>query len=226
MRSPPSFLLLLLVVALALLASSANAFAQISKEDAVVCGKKNPDVVQAIGSFCQRAPYVSSCSLVSTLTRERGGETQVMKMARQKGRGRCTLRTESDQEADTAQTKTERPKPRFTHRPLFQEHNVCRQDKRYARALTYPSLSLSLSLSLSIPYIHLSTINKCHTYILSLNKYTGNCDPTEKITKEWCFRQFYNICRNGNKNGSGVGRYGGGGCQRWVILEKDHRLPS
>jgi hypothetical protein len=65
MRSPPSFLLLLL--ALALLASSANAFAQISKEDAVVCGKKNPDVVQAIGSFCQRAPYVSPPPVVESI---------------------------------------------------------------------------------------------------------------------------------------------------------------
>jgi hypothetical protein len=52
-------LITLLVLAVALLASSANAFAQISKADAGICGKKNADVVQAIGSFCQRAPYVS-----------------------------------------------------------------------------------------------------------------------------------------------------------------------
>ena len=49
----------LLVLVVALLASGANAFAQISKKDAGICGKKNADVVQAIGSFCQRAPYVS-----------------------------------------------------------------------------------------------------------------------------------------------------------------------
>jgi len=53
-------LLTFLVLAIALLASNANAFTQISKKDAEICGKKNPDVVQAIAAFCQRAPYVSS----------------------------------------------------------------------------------------------------------------------------------------------------------------------
>jgi hypothetical protein len=61
MRSPVSFLLL----AVALLASSATAWSPISKEDAEICGKKNPDIVQAIGSFCQRAPYVSAAVLLS-----------------------------------------------------------------------------------------------------------------------------------------------------------------
>jgi hypothetical protein len=56
-------LITLLVLAVALLASSANAFAQISKADAGICGKKNADIVQAIGSFCQRAPYVSFSKL-------------------------------------------------------------------------------------------------------------------------------------------------------------------
>jgi hypothetical protein len=53
-------LLTLLVLAIALLAGSANAWAPISKKDAEICGKKNPDIAQAIGAFCQRAPYVSS----------------------------------------------------------------------------------------------------------------------------------------------------------------------
>jgi hypothetical protein len=52
-------LLTLLVLVVALLVSNANAFNQISKKDAKICGWKNSDVVQAIGSFCQRAPYVS-----------------------------------------------------------------------------------------------------------------------------------------------------------------------
>lgn len=65
MRSPLTLLLLLVAVTLALLASSAAAWAPISKEDAGICGKKNGDVVQAIGSFCQRAPYVRFPSLTS-----------------------------------------------------------------------------------------------------------------------------------------------------------------
>jgi hypothetical protein len=52
-------LLTLLVLVIALIASNANAFVPISKKDAKICGYKNSDVVQAIGSFCQRAPYVS-----------------------------------------------------------------------------------------------------------------------------------------------------------------------
>lgn len=61
---------------------------------------------------------------------------------------------------------------------------------------------------------------------LLLSQLIGNCKPTERVSKEWCFRQFYNMCRNGRKNGSSMGKYGGGGCQRWSILEKNHDRPS
>jgi hypothetical protein len=59
-----------------------------------------------------------------------------------------------------------------------------------------------------------------------LSQLTGNCKPAEKVSKEWCFRQFYNICRNGRKNGTGIGKYGSGGCQRWMLLEKDNMMPT
>ena len=54
----------------------------------------------------------------------------------------------------------------------------------------------------------------------------GNCKPAEKLNKTWCFRQFYNMCRNGRKNGSAVGAYGGGGCQRWMIFQKGYYKPT
>jgi len=83
MRSPSS-LVSLLVLALALLTSSATAWAPISKKDAGICARKESDVVQAIGAFCQRAPYVSfhrhACSSEErTWMPEGEGEEEVLK---------------------------------------------------------------------------------------------------------------------------------------------------
>jgi len=55
MRFPIKLFTLLV---LALLATSAVAWKPISKLDATLCKKKNPDIAQAIGSFCQRFPMV------------------------------------------------------------------------------------------------------------------------------------------------------------------------
>lgn len=55
MRFPIKLFTLLV---LALLATSAVAWKPISKGDAEACKKKNPDIAQAIGSFCQRFPMV------------------------------------------------------------------------------------------------------------------------------------------------------------------------
>jgi hypothetical protein len=55
MRFPIKLFTLLV---LALLATSAVAWKPISKLDAGLCRKKNGDIAQAIGSFCQRFPMV------------------------------------------------------------------------------------------------------------------------------------------------------------------------
>jgi hypothetical protein len=57
MRFPIKLFTLLV---LALLATSAVAWKPISKLDADLCKKKNPDIAQAIGSFCQRFPMVGT----------------------------------------------------------------------------------------------------------------------------------------------------------------------
>jgi hypothetical protein len=56
MRFPIKLFTLLV---LALLATSAVAWKPISKGDAEACRKKNPDIAQVIGSFCQRFPMVN-----------------------------------------------------------------------------------------------------------------------------------------------------------------------
>ena len=91
---------------------------------------------------------------------------------------------------------------------------------RYSKNLKfYVKIHGTCNSTLSIPN------RVAHAYTL-LPKCIGSCKPAERVSKEWCFRQFYNICRNGNKNGSGIGKYGGGGCQRWMILEKGNYMPT
>jgi hypothetical protein len=91
---------------------------------------------------------------------------------------------------------------------------------RYSKNLKfYVKIHGTCNSTLSIPN------RVAHAYTL-VPKCIGSCKPAERVSKEWCFRQFYNICRNGNKNGSGIGKYGGGGCQRWMILEKGNYMPT
>ena len=55
----------------------------------------------------------------------------------------------------------------------------------------------------------------------------GKCNPAEKVPKSWCFKQFYNMCRNSKKkNATVLARYGSAGCQQWQLLEKDYQIPS
>lgn len=65
MRFPIKLFTLLV---LALLATSAVAWKPISKGDAEACKKKNPDIAQAIGSFCQRFPMVGLSPRETTKT--------------------------------------------------------------------------------------------------------------------------------------------------------------
>jgi hypothetical protein len=47
------------------------------------------------------------------------------------------------------------------------------------------------------------------------------------VPKTWCFKQFYNMCRNSKKkNATVLARYGSAGCQQWQLLEKDYNIPS
>lgn len=55
---------------------------------------------------------------------------------------------------------------------------------------------------------------------------TDRCKPPNKIPKKWCFKQFYNMCRNGRPNGTSGARYGDAGCQAWMLLEKGWNRPS
>jgi hypothetical protein len=48
----------------------------------------------------------------------------------------------------------------------------------------------------------------------------GDCKPQQIVPQELCFKQFYNICRNGRKHGTSMTRYDGGGCQHWAVLKK------
>jgi len=50
--------------------------------------------------------------------------------------------------------------------------------------------------------------------------------PAENVPKEWCFKQFYNMCRNGKKNGTSQAKYGGGGCQTWQVFQKGYAKPA
>ena len=53
------------------------------------------------------------------------------------------------------------------------------------------------------------------------------CFVPEKVPKTWCFKQFYNMCRNSKKrNATVLARYGSAGCQQWQLLEKDYNIPS
>ncbi|GAB7323687.1 hypothetical protein MBLNU13_g07161t1 [Cladosporium sp. NU13] len=55
----------------------------------------------------------------------------------------------------------------------------------------------------------------------------GKCNPAEKVPKSWCFKQFYNMCRNSKKkNATNLARYGGGGCQEWQLLRKGENVPG
>jgi hypothetical protein len=93
---------------------------------------------------------------------------------------------------------------------------------RYSKNLKfYVKIHGESSPILSSPSIHRSIL-----IFFFFFQCIGSCKPAERVSKEWCFRQFYNICRNGNKNGSGIGKYGGGGCQRWMILEKGNYMPT
>jgi hypothetical protein len=47
------------------------------------------------------------------------------------------------------------------------------------------------------------------------------------VPKSWCFKQFYNMCRNAKKkNATVVAKYGGGGCQQWQLLQKGYLIPG
>jgi hypothetical protein len=53
------------------------------------------------------------------------------------------------------------------------------------------------------------------------------CFVPESVPKTWCFKQFYNMCRNSKKkNATVLARYGSAGCQQWQLLEKDYNIPS
>ena len=55
----------------------------------------------------------------------------------------------------------------------------------------------------------------------------NKCNPAEKVPKSWCFKQFYNMCRNSKtKNATVLARYGGGGCQQWQLLRKNAASPG
>lgn len=72
MRFPTKLFTLLV---LALLATSAVAWKPINKGDAEFCRKKNPDVAQAIASFCQRFPMVRE----TPISKKRKGKNTVAK---------------------------------------------------------------------------------------------------------------------------------------------------
>lgn len=55
---------------------------------------------------------------------------------------------------------------------------------------------------------------------MGVSNVLATCKPAEKVSKEWCFKQFYNMCRNGKKNGTAFAKYGGGGCQYWMLFQK------
>lgn len=49
----------------------------------------------------------------------------------------------------------------------------------------------------------------------------------EKVPQSWCFKQFYNMCRNSKrKNATVMANYGTAGCQHWLLLEKGYKIPS
>lgn len=67
--------------------------------------------------------------------------------------------------------------------------------------------------------------SKANTFFLSFA--AGRCKTPQNVPQEWCFKQFYNMCRNSpKKNASVVAKYGGGGCQVWQLLEKGYLIPS
>lgn len=97
---------------------------------------------------------------------------------------------------------------------------------RYSRNMKY-YVRISGELHSFSTRKHIDGIRKEGSERLTiLASHTAGCSPAQKVPKEWCFKQFWNMCRNGRKNGSNVNKYGTVGCQTWYISQKGWAKPS
>lgn len=46
---------------------------------------------------------------------------------------------------------------------------------------------------------------------------TGSCRPAQWVPQEYCMKQFYQMCVNGDALGNREARFGRNKCQKWTI---------
>lgn len=55
--------------------------------------------------------------------------------------------------------------------------------------------------------------------IMVLMSLSGNCRPAQWVPMDYCFKNFWNMCVNMNKDYKANANYGNGGCQKWFIKQ-------